>query len=272
MACIWNLSGIPYLNESQYVDFKITPECEDIIAVGGNLSPGLLLSAYKQGIFPWYNEGEEILWWSLKERFVLFPEELHWSKSLLKKMRQSLFFQQGQKSMTTIWLTLDHAFSNVVKACAKTLRSGQRKPSTWITSAMEYAYNQLYQLGYAHSVECWTRQPDGNPQLVGGLYGVSLGKCFYGESMFSHVPDTSKIAFVVLILFLHEKGFKLIDCQQKTAHLERFGARSIEREKFEYLLRSLIPVQPNSSLQNRLQWEKYQKEFPNCTALEKLLS
>lgn len=189
-------------------------EPNGLLAVGGDLSPRRLLLAYGSGIFPWYSRGEPILWWSPDPRMVLKPAWLHLSRSLRKGLRRADFR-----------LTMDHAFDEVMAACGVADRPGQE--GTWITPAMRRAYGELHRLGYAHSVEAWQGEA-----LVGGLYGVALGGCFYGESMFHHVSDASKAAFVHLMEWLPERGFTLVDCQMNTHHLARFGAREVSREAF----------------------------------------
>ena len=188
-------------------------EPDGLLAVGGDLSVQRLISAYRRGIFPWYNPGQPILWWSPDPRMVLFPRALHVPHSLARVMRK------GQYE-----IRLDTAFSEVMKACAEP-RAGQE--GTWIAPAMIEAYTGLHRLGIAHSIETWI---DG--KLAGGLYGLSLGRIFYGESMFARVSDASKIAFVHLVRQLQRWQFLLIDCQMNTAHLARFGATEISRSEF----------------------------------------
>lgn len=219
------MSGeFPYLSEYDRFDFPSVERSteEGIVGVGGNLSPGMLLSAYRQGIFPWFSEREPILWWSPDPRFVLFPEELHVSKTLKKALSKS-----------RLRVSCDRNFSSVIDECARIPRRGQS--GTWITGEMRDAYLSLHELGYAHSVEAY----DGH-ELVGGLYGVSLGRCFFGESMFSLVDNASKIAFVRFVRAAMEAGMELIDCQVYTNHLERFGARDIPRSEFLALLRDSL--------------------------------
>jgi leucyl/phenylalanyl-tRNA--protein transferase len=192
---------------------------QGILAVGGDLSPERLLTAYQNGIFPWFNEEDPILWWSPDPRFVLFPDELKVSKSMRP------YFNQGK-----FQVTLDQEFEQVMRNCQKTYREGQ-SGETWITTDMLNAYVRLHQLGYAHSVEVW----DG-VNLVGGLYGLSLGKVFFGESMFSHVSNASKFGFITLVRKLINLGFNLIDCQQETEYLGSLGARPIPRIDFLELL------------------------------------
>lgn len=193
-------------------------EKNGLLAVGGDLSPERLLTAYREGIFPWYADGEPILWWSPDPRFVLFPVELHVSRS----MRQ--FLKKG-----TVRITFDRAFRKVISACRKP-RPGQN--GTWITREMLEAYCALHDLGYAHSVEVWQET-----RLAGGLYGISLGRAFFGESMFSAIPNASKAALITLVENLGRRGFDLIDCQVETAHLAGLGARPIPRSEFGALLR-----------------------------------
>ena len=185
-----------------------------LLAVGGDLRPERLLLAYSLGIFPWYSEGLPILWYSPDPRLVLESGELVVSRSLRKTMRR------GQYRVT-----LDTAFEQVIRACAEVPRPGQH--GTWITRDMVRAYRRLHELGYAHSVEAW--QED---ELVGGLYGVSLGAGFFGESMFARASDASKVAFVTLVEQLGRWGIQLVDCQVHTEHLARFGAVEWPREKF----------------------------------------
>ncbi len=194
-----------------------------LLALGGDLKPERLLSAYRRGIFPWYSEDQPILWWSPDPRMVMFPEHFEPSRSLRKSMRNKGFT-----------VSLDHAFENVIRRCAETFRPDQF--GTWITPEMRDAYITLHYLGHAHSVECWQRG-----RLVGGLYGMSLGRVFFGESMFSLVPDASKVAYARLIEKLLEWGYELIDCQVYTSHLESLGARMIPREDFQALLAVLCP-------------------------------
>lgn len=191
-----------------------------LLAIGGDLSTERLLLAYRRGIFPWY-EGEHILWWCPSPRFVLFPEELKVNKNVNKLLKRNEFE-----------FTVNKAFRDVIHHCKKVPRAGQQ--GTWITDEVERAYITLHKLGYAHSAEVWK-----NDALVGGLYGVRLGKVFYGESMFSHASNASRYAF---IKYIQESGehIKLIDCQVHTEYLESMGARMIPRKKFLELLDDLI--------------------------------
>lgn len=214
----------PYLTEQERIRFpnpqKGSPE--GIVATGANLSPGVLLSAYEQGIFPWFSEGDPLLWWSPDPRFVLFPAELHVPRRVARRLRT------GEYS-----LSLDTAFAEVIQRCSEVPRPGQ--DGTWITSDMVDGYIRLHELGYAHSVEAWR---DG--ELAGGLYGVSLGRVFFGESMFAAQADASKVAFASLVRYVETLGFELIDCQVYTDHLDRFGAREIPRATFLSLLRRAL--------------------------------
>ena len=196
-------------------------EPNGLLAAGGDLSPQRLIEAYRRGIFPWFSPGEPILWWSPDPRMVLFPAELKISRSLRKTLNKRAYE-----------IRVDTAFRQVMEACAAP-RDGHS--GTWITPAMIEAYAELHRQGLAHSVETWV---DG--QLAGGLYGVSLGRMFYGESMFSRATDASKIAFVHLVRQLQRWGFGLIDCQMKTAHLAAFGAREIPRAEFGQRLAALV--------------------------------
>ncbi len=192
---------------------KAMREPNGLLAAGGDLSPERLLAAYRHGCFPWYQEGQPLLWWSPDPRTVLFPEELHVSRSLRKTLRQETFT-----------VTFDRAFQAVIEGCAGPRRYAD---GTWITTPMQNAYLALHRLGVAHSVEVWQ---DG--RLVGGLYGLAMGQLFFGESMFSRATDASKVGFVTLVERLRDWGFKLIDCQMPTQHLASFGARAIPREAF----------------------------------------
>jgi leucyl/phenylalanyl-tRNA--protein transferase len=197
-----------------------------LLAVGGDLSPSRLLAGYRRGIFPWYSEGQPILWHSPDPRFVLLPGQLHVAKSLEKVLRRRTFE-----------IRVDTAFSEVLTACAEAPRPGQG--GTWITSEMHAAYVELHRLGHAHSVEAWK---DG--MLVGGLYGVALGRVFFGESMFTRAPDASKVAFATIARALFDAGALLIDCQVETDHLARFGAADIPRRRFLHLLGPAVQAKP----------------------------
>lgn len=196
-------------------------EPDGLLAMGGDLSPQRLLLAYKNGIFPWY-EGSHILWWCPDPRFVLFPPELKISKSVKPLLNRNEFE-----------FTINKAFRDVIRQCKKIERSGQ--DGTWITNEVEKGYIKMHELGYAHSVEVWK---DG--KLAGGLYGIKLGKVFFGESMFSHVSNASRYAFIRYVQLLREEGVELIDCQVYTEYLESMGAKMITREDFLRLLKSLV--------------------------------
>ena len=193
-------------------------EPRGLLAYGGDLEPERLLSAYAQGVFPWYDEAP-ILWFSPDPRMVLVPAEILVGRSLRKRIRARPFV-----------LTMDRAFGEVIRACARVPRPGQ--PGTWITPEMILAYHRLHELGFAHSVEAWSPEPAGGRGLVGGLYGVSLGRAFFGESMFALADDASKIAFVALVRQLEAWGFDFVDCQVHTEHLARFGAKPWRRAVF----------------------------------------
>lgn len=187
---------------------------DGLLAIGGDLSTERLLLAYRSGIFPWYNDDEPPLWWSPDPRFVLLPEELYVSKSM-----QQLFNRRSFK------ITMNKAFTEVIRNCGRQKRKGQN--GTWVTAEIEEAYTQLHKLGYAVSVEAWK-----DHELVGGLYGIRMGKLFFGESMFAKVSNASKYAFIAFVQHLQKEGVVLIDCQVYTEHLESLGARMIERTKF----------------------------------------
>jgi leucyl/phenylalanyl-tRNA---protein transferase len=203
-------------------------EPDGLLAIGGDLSCSRLLSAYVNGIFPWYGPGQPILWWSPDPRLVLLPEALRISRSLRKTLRKPVFR-----------VTLDEAFEAVIGHCA-----GPRAnvSGTWITPEMTAAYLELHRQGYAHSVECW----QGN-RLVGGLYGVSIGRIFFGESMFAHRSDASKVALAHLVRQLRRWDFPLIDCQVYTRHLESLGAMPLPRKAFTRLLRVACALPPPPS-------------------------
>jgi leucyl/phenylalanyl-tRNA--protein transferase len=196
-------------------------EPNGLLAAGGDLSPERLLDAYRRGIFPWYSEGDPILWWSPDPRMVLFPRELKISRSLGKTLRNRRYE-----------VRFDSAFEEVIASCAAP-RKGE--PGTWIGDSMIGAYLELHRLGHAHSVETWI---DGD--LAGGLYGVAVGRVFFGESMYSRARDASKIALAALVAHLDSAGFGLIDCQMHTRHLETLGAREIPRARFSRLLEDLV--------------------------------
>ncbi len=189
-------------------------EPDGLLAVGGDLSPRRLLLGYSIGVFPWYSDGQPILWHSPDPRFVLEAKRAHVPRSLEKRVRRGDYE-----------IRWDTAFDDVVRACAETPRPNQS--GTWIDTDMAVAYGRLHELGYAHSIEAWK-----DDELVGGLYGVSIGGVFFGESMFAHAPDASKVAFAALISRLVEWEIDLVDCQVRTEHLARFGADDWPRERF----------------------------------------
>ena len=199
-------------------------EPNGLLAVGGDLRVERLLAAYRHGIFPWYNDDQPILWWSPDPRAVLFPERLKVSRSLGKTLRKHPFR-----------VTADQAFAEVMAACGGPRRGAN---GTWITPAIKQAYGRLHELGIAHSVESWR-----GDELVGGLYGVAIGRVFFGESMFSRETDASKVAFVYLVRQLQRWGYELIDCQVRTEHLVSLGAETIPRAEFIRLLDEGCPVE-----------------------------
>ncbi len=210
------------LNES--IIFPPPEHAEEVglLAVGGDVRVERLLEAYRSGIFPWPVKGVPLAWWSPDPRFVLYPSELKISKSLQRVLRKRVFN-----------FTIDQCFADVIRNCRSVKRPDQ--PGTWITRQIEKGYIALHEAGYAHSVEAWR---DG--KLVGGLYGVSLGRCFFGESMYATEPDASKCAFARLVDALCAQGCPLIDCQVHTDHLERFGAQEIPRAQFLHELHAVL--------------------------------
>jgi leucyl/phenylalanyl-tRNA--protein transferase len=204
---------------------KAMREPNGLLAAGGDLSADRLIQAYRHGCFPWFQEGQPILWWSPDPRTVLFPEELHISRSLSKILRQNRY-----------QVTFDRDFTAVIQACAA---PRDYADGTWITDSMQSAYLELHRRGYAHSVEVWEQDT-----LVGGLYGLAIGQLFFGESMFSRADNASKVGFATLVERLKAWGFVLIDCQMPTEHLHSFGARAITRTTFADYLRQHLD-QPN---------------------------
>ncbi len=202
-------------------------EPDGLLAIGGDLHPQRLLRAYRAGIFPWYGEGQPILWWSPDPRAVLFPERVHVSRSVRRRLRRGRFR-----------VTADRDFAAVIEACATVPRRGQ--DGTWITPEMAAAYRRLHALGHAHSVEVW----DEGGALAGGLYGVAIGRVFFGESMFSRRSDASKVALVALCRALSSWGYGLVDCQVASPHLMRMGAELLPRRRFLDLLERLCPQAP----------------------------
>lgn len=198
-----------------------TAQEDGLLAIGGDLSVQRLLLAYERGIFPWY-EGDVPVWWCPDPRFVIYPNELKISKSMKQLFKRSAFT-----------FTINKAFSEVINHCKKINRPGQ--DGTWITSEVVASYKKMHQFGYAHSAEVWL-----NNELVGGLYGIRLGKVFFGESMFSLVSNASKYAFISYVAQLKKEGIQLIDCQVYTEHLESLGAKMIPRNEFTQLLHKYI--------------------------------
>ncbi len=215
---------IPWLDEAHRPAFpptsRATRRPNGLLAAGGALTPDWLLAAYRRGIFPWFSDGEPILWWSPDPRMVVFPDQVRITRSLRKALRNS-----------TYEVRLDHDFAAVIKACAEPREPGG---GTWITPAIQAAYLRMHELGYAHCVETWI---DG--ELAGGLYGIAIGRAFYGESMFSRRTDASKIAFAHLTRFLLQHDFRVLDCQMTTQHLSSLGGREIPREAFACMLAEL---------------------------------
>ena len=201
---------------------------EGLLAVGGDLNPDRLLSAYRQGVFPWFSDGQPILWWSPNPRAILYPADLHISRSLRKSLRT-----QGFE------VTADRAFDDVIQRCAE---SRNAREGTWITSGMQEAYCTLHRMGYAHSVETWQ-----NGQLVGGLYGLAIGKAFFGESMFSQITDASKTALVALSVSLTAGGYHFIDCQVVSEHLNSLGAKAVPRYRFSSELKQAVETPVNET-------------------------
>ena len=200
---------------------KALREPNGLLAAGGDLSAARLVAAYRHGCFPWYQDGQPLLWWSPDPRTVLLPNTLHISRSLRKVLRSDLFS-----------VTFDRNFTDVIHACSEPRKD---EDGTWITSEMQAAYFALHAQGHAHSVEVWQQD-----QMVGGLYGIAIGQLFFGESMFSRTSNASKVGFVTLVSALKAAGFVLIDCQMPTAHLISLGAESIRRSEFsEYLTQHL---------------------------------
>lgn len=223
----WLEAQMPFPNVSQAL--TEADGAPGLLAAGGDLSPQRLLQAYRQGIFPWFSEGQPILWWSTDPRMVLYTDRFVVSASLNKTLRK---IHKSAGSGGRWQVRFDTAFEQVMRACAAPRRDGT---GTWISQDIIKGYCELHRMGYAHSSECWL---DG--QLVGGAYGVSIGRMFYGESMFARVSDASKIALTYLVHFLKRNGVELIDCQQETSHLASLGAVPIPREKFIQHVRQAV--------------------------------
>ncbi len=201
-------------------------EPDGLLAAGGDLTPERLLVAYRSGIFPWYSDGQPILWWAPDPRSILYPEGLKISRSLRKTLKRQPFT-----------LTIDRAFEAVIRACAAPRRD---QPGTWITDSMIEAYGTLHRQGHAHSIECWETD-----ELVGGLYGVAIGRVFFGESMFSRVTDASKVAIVTLGRQLSQWDYRLVDCQVHNPHLASLGAETVRRDDFNAMLKDLCAAAPS---------------------------
>jgi len=228
----------------------VTDASEDgLLAMGGELTVDTLVSAYSQGIFPWFSEDQPILWWSPDPRMVLFPNDIKISRSLKKTLRRGAFR-----------VSCNAAFDRVIKACALRGQQNRAIPNadTWITDSMNLAYRNMHQQGYAHSLEVWQ-----DTALVGGLYGVVLGNVFFGESMFSRTNDASKVALVALSRWLHHKEFSLIDCQVASDHLGSLGAIEITRERF------LTYIKPIDATQENLSFAKGFERFMRDNAINK---
>lgn len=204
-------------------------EEDGLLAAGGDLSEERILLAYSMGIFPWYSDNSPILWWSPDPRLVLMPAELRISRSLRQTIKRGIYT-----------ITTDTVFQEVIQNCAN------RDEGTWLTNEMRDAYIRLHNAGYAHSIESWH---DG--KLAGGLYGIALGKVFFGESMFTNKPDASKVAFVTLVQRLVKYGFGIIDCQVATRHLKSLGAREIPRSEFIAVLKQALSISPHPGV-----WEQ----------------
>jgi len=213
---------------------------EGLLAVGGDLNPDRLLSAYRQGIFPWFSDGQPILWWSPDPRAILYPARVHISRSLRRSMRTQ-----------NLQITADRAFDRIIQACAE---SRTEREGTWITSGIQNAYCALHRMGYAHSVETWQ-----NGQLVGGLYGLAIGKAFFGESMFSRVADASKTALAGLAASLTTQGYHFIDCQVVSRHLNSLGAQAVPRKRFSCELEQAVQIPVSAAAWD---WEVPARELP----------
>lgn len=215
---------IPWLEtDTPFPDVSkaLTVEAPGLLAAGADLSPARLLQAYRNGIFPWFSEGQPILWWSTDPRMVLYTDQFKVSNSLAKTLRK---IERSRLDGGRWDVRFDSAFDDVMRACAAPRRDG---PGTWISDEIIAGYTGLHALGYAHSAEVWL---DG--ELVGGAYGVCIGRMFYGESMFARVSDASKVALAYLVAFLQRHGVEMVDCQQETGHLASLGAAPIPRSRF----------------------------------------
>ena len=223
---------IPWLEASTPfpdVSHALTMDAPGLLAAGADLSPQRLLIAYKHGIFPWFSEGQPILWWSTDPRMVLMTTQFRISDSLRKTLRR---VERSMQDGGPWQVRFDHDFEGVMRACAGPRKDG---PGTWISEDIIKGYTGLHAMGYAHSAELWHEGA-----LVGGAYGVCIGRMFYGESMFARVSDASKVALAYLVAFLRAHGVQMIDCQQETGHLASLGAAPIPRSKFLQHLRAAI--------------------------------
>lgn len=226
---------MPIFQLNEQIRFPPPAYAEDngLLAIGGDLRPERLLMAYSQGIFPWYSEGDPILWWFTSPRLVIFPDEF----KIPKRVRR-------YAKAASVQITHDCAFSRVICECAA-IRT-ELDTETWISPEMQKAYTTLHQLGFAHSIECWQ-----NNLLVGGLYGVALDHVFFGESMFSRIKCGSQFALIALVEYLKSKNFQLIDCQMTTNHLLRFGAREISGQEFQaHLKKNIKKIIPYDNWKN----------------------
>ncbi|ASK27484.1 leucyl/phenylalanyl-tRNA--protein transferase [Neisseria chenwenguii] len=221
--------NIPFLPPQDYrfpnPDYALE-HCDGLVGVSADLDRGRLLSAYRSGIFPWFSQNGLFYWFATAPRTVLFPEKLHIGKSLAKTLRNKPYR-----------VTADQTFGKVIAHCAAVPRPGQ--DGTWIVPEFQTAYTRLHESGHAHSFECWYPDEQGRLKLAGGFYGVQIGSVFYGESMFALAPDASKIAFACAVPYLAERGVQLIDCQQDTEHLARFGSEQMDFHDFQTALRDL---------------------------------
>ena len=221
----WLDTNTPFPDVSE----ALTEDAPGLLAAGADLSPRRLLAAYRQGIFPWFSEGQPILWWSTDPRMVLETERFHVSASLRKAIRK---VERSMREGGPYEVRFDSAFEQVMRECAQPRKDG---PGTWISPEIIDGYLGLHRMGHAHSSELWHEG-----RLVGGAYGVSIGRMFYGESMFAREPDASKIALAFLVAFLRKNGVRMIDCQQETAHLASLGAAPVSRRDFLAHLRVAI--------------------------------
>jgi leucyl/phenylalanyl-tRNA---protein transferase len=228
---------MPVFQLTKRINFPPTDLAEKngLLAIGGDLSPQRLIAAYSHGIFPWYSDGDPLLWWFTNPRLVLFPGEFRIPRRLQRYMRSS-----------NIRITHDCAFPLVIRECA-TIRT-ETGDRTWITKEMQSAYIELHRMGIAHSIECWQ-----NDRLVGGLYGIALDRVFFGESMFSRIKCASQFALTYLISFLKNKNYQMVDCQMTTDHLLRFGAREISGREFQtHLKKYITSITPYENWKNDL--------------------